>query len=532
MDITGPFPKHKTSVDGILTVVDRLTKFAMFLPCRYHAKAPELVEVLYASWIRTKGYPKEIVCDRDTRFMSDFWLALVKRWGSSLKPISARHPQTDGQMERAHQTAQVLLRTLIRPDQKDWVERLPDVELACNSSIHPTIGMSPFEFEHGSPVASPLDTIIPRTAESDDNLLFLRQMQELLVKARDQMAKTQQCMSRQTIHQRLPCPFRADDLVWVSAAKFSLEQDISRKLLPKWMGPWSIVAPAGDASEGPSFTIQVSAHLLVYPVFHCSKLALYTPAEHDDLPRRRSPDPPYMDGFQEVDDIISQRRYSNRPTDYLVHFAYCTHKVDRWLTRAELQATALDVLARYERKMQGKPVSSAPRRTRVQVRLLGYCNRKCLCLVYEYCANGSLSFNLRSRQGHVLDWLRRVQIALDAAEGLKYIHTQMQPTFVHRDVKSDNILLDANFRGKLGDFGLARDGPTAATTYQCGSFGYIPPEYTKQIGNPTTYGDIYAFGVVLFEIVTGRLPIDRPTEDQTFLLADEGPLLLGHSSGV
>ncbi|GBG60290.1 hypothetical protein CBR_g4245 [Chara braunii] len=306
MDITGPFPKHKTGVDGILTVVDRLTKFAMFLPCRYHAKAPELAEVLYAGWIRTKGYPKEIVCDRDTRFMSDFWLALIKRWGSSLKPSSARHPQTDGQMERAHQTAQVLLRTLIRPDQKDWVERLPDVELAYNSSIHPAIGMSPFEFEHGSLVTSPLDTITPRTAESDDHLLFVRRMQELFVKARDQIAKTQQRMSQQANRQRLPCPFRADDLVWVSAAEFSLEQDISRKLLPKWMGPWPIVAPAGDAPEGPSFTIQVPGHLPVYPVFHDSKLALCMPAEHDDFPGRRSQDPPSMDGFQEVGDIISQ----------------------------------------------------------------------------------------------------------------------------------------------------------------------------------------------------------------------------------
>ncbi|GBG76844.1 hypothetical protein CBR_g23059 [Chara braunii] len=222
MDITGPFPKYKTGVDGILTVVDRLTKFAMFLPCRYHAKAPELAEVLYAGWIRTKGYPKEIVCDRDTRFMSDFWLALIKRWGSSLKPSSARHPQTDGQTERAHQTAQVLLHTLIRPDQKDWVERLPDVELAYNSSIHPAIGMSPFEFEHGSPVTSLLDTITPRTVKSDDHVLFLRWMQELLVKACDQMAKTQQRMSQQANRQRLPCPFRAGDLVWVSAAEFSL----------------------------------------------------------------------------------------------------------------------------------------------------------------------------------------------------------------------------------------------------------------------------------------------------------------------
>ncbi|GBG93136.1 hypothetical protein CBR_g59533 [Chara braunii] len=365
IDITGPFPKHKTGVDGILTVVDRLTKFAMFLPCRYHAKAPELAEVLYAGWIRTKGYPKEIVCDRDTRFMSDFWLALIKRWGSSLKPSSTRHPQTDGQTERAHQTAQVLLRTLIRPDQKDWVERLSDVKLAYNSSIHPAIEISPFEFEHGSPVTSQLDTITPRTVESDDHLLFLRQMQELLVKARDQMAKTQQRMSQQPNRQRLPCPFHVGDLVWVFAVEFSLEQDISRKLLPKWMGPWPIVAPAVNAPEGPSFTIQVPAHLPVYPVFHCSKLALYTPAEHDDFPGRRSQDPPSMDGFQEVGDIISQRRCGNRPTKYLVHFAYCTHRADRCLTRAELQATAPYVLARYERKMQGKPVSSAPRRAHV-----------------------------------------------------------------------------------------------------------------------------------------------------------------------
>ncbi|GBG80839.1 hypothetical protein CBR_g31395 [Chara braunii] len=304
MDIIGPFPKHKTGMDGILMVVDRLTKFAMFLPCRYHAKAPKLAEVL--------------------------------------------------------------LHTLIRPDQKDWVERLPDVELAYNSSIHPTIGMLPFEFEHGSPVTSPLDTIIPQAAESDDHLLFIRQMQELLVKARDQMAKTQQRMSQQANRQRLPCPFRAGDLVWVSTAEFSLEQDLLQAP-PEMDGAWPIVAPAGDAPEGPSFVIQVPAHLPVYPVFHCSKLALYTPAEHDDFPGRRSQDPPSVDGFQEVGDIISQRRYGNRPTEYMVYFAYCTHKADRWLTRAELQATASDVLASYERKMQGKPVSSAPRRTRVQV---------------------------------------------------------------------------------------------------------------------------------------------------------------------
>ncbi|GBG67988.1 hypothetical protein CBR_g1107 [Chara braunii] len=234
------------------------------------------------------GYPKEIVCDRDTRFLSGFWVALVKRWGSSLKPSSARHPQTDGQTERAHQTAQVLLRTLIRPDQVDWVERLPDVELAYNSSIHPAIGMSPFEFEHGSPISSSLDATLSRTAESDDHLAFLRHMQELLVKARDEMSKTQIRMSRQANRNRLPCPFRTGDLVWVSAAEFTLEQDISRKLLPKWMGPWRILSAVGDDPEGPSFRIAVPPHLPVHTVFHCSKLAPFVSAESDEFPGRRT----------------------------------------------------------------------------------------------------------------------------------------------------------------------------------------------------------------------------------------------------
>ncbi|GBG92105.1 hypothetical protein CBR_g54360 [Chara braunii] len=99
MDITGQFPKHKTGVDEILTVVDQLTKFAMFLPCRYHAKAPELADVFYAGWIRTKGYPKKIVCDLDTRFMSDFWLGLISQ-AEFRSPPPNRWPNGEGPSDR------------------------------------------------------------------------------------------------------------------------------------------------------------------------------------------------------------------------------------------------------------------------------------------------------------------------------------------------------------------------------------------------------------------------------------------------
>ncbi|GBG77836.1 hypothetical protein CBR_g25766 [Chara braunii] len=150
MDVTGPFPRDRLGHDGILTVVDRLSKYARFLPCKYYSTAPKLARLLHTGWICAHGVPEDIVSDRDTRFMSAFWTALMQESGTKMKPSSARHPQTDGQTERAHQTAQMMmLRTLIRPDQKDWVDRLPDIEFAYNTSVHPTIGVTPFELHHG-----------------------------------------------------------------------------------------------------------------------------------------------------------------------------------------------------------------------------------------------------------------------------------------------------------------------------------------------------------------------------------------------
>ncbi|GBG87297.1 hypothetical protein CBR_g45356 [Chara braunii] len=242
-----------------------------------------------------------------------------------------------------------------------WVERLLDVELTYNSSIHPAIGISPIKFEHGSPISSSLDAILPRTTESDDHLAFLRRMQELLVKARDQMSKTQIRMSRQANRNRLPCPFRAGDLVWVSAAEFSLEQDISRKLLPKWMGPWRILSAVGDDPEGPSFRIAVPPQLPVHTVFHCSKLAPFVSAESDEFPDRRTQDPPSMDGFEEAGYIITDRRHGNKETEFLLHFSYCSHKANRWLTRSLLQTTTPAVLSHYLSEGKTTPSTPAPR---------------------------------------------------------------------------------------------------------------------------------------------------------------------------
>ncbi|KAG0539336.1 hypothetical protein BDA96_03G314300 [Sorghum bicolor] len=151
------------------------------------------------------------------------------------------------------------------------------------------------------------------------------------------------------------------------------------------------------------------------------------------------------------------------------------------------------------------------------VELIGYAASKDeLFLVYEYSQNGSLKNHLHdpeSKGCSSLSWIFRVQIALDAARGLEYIHEHTKDHYVHRDIKSSNILLDGSFRAKISDFGLAKlvvksSDAEASVTKVVGTFGYLAPEYLRD-GLATTKSDVYAFGVVLFELISGKEAITR-----------------------
>ncbi|KAK8958722.1 LysM domain receptor-like kinase 3 [Platanthera guangdongensis] len=151
------------------------------------------------------------------------------------------------------------------------------------------------------------------------------------------------------------------------------------------------------------------------------------------------------------------------------------------------------------------------------VELIGYAaSDDELFLVYEYAQKGSLKTHLQDPQnrGHTsLSWITRVQISLDAARGLEYIHEHTKNHYVHRDIKTSNILLDSSFRAKISDFGLAKllvrssDG-VASTTEVVGTFGYLAPEYLHD-GLATSKSDVFAFGVVLFELISGREAISK-----------------------
>ncbi|XP_015169433.1 probable leucine-rich repeat receptor-like protein kinase At5g49770 isoform X2 [Solanum tuberosum] len=145
------------------------------------------------------------------------------------------------------------------------------------------------------------------------------------------------------------------------------------------------------------------------------------------------------------------------------------------------------------------------------VGLAGFCfDQAEQMLVYEYIPNGTLKDGLSGKTGVRLDWMRRLKIAIGAARGLQYLHDHVNPPIVHRDIKSNNILLADHLNAKVADFGLSKllGERGHITTQVKGTMGYMDPEYymTNQL---TEKSDVFSFGVVLLEIVTGKVPIDK-----------------------
>lgn len=185
------------------------------------------------------------------------------------------------------------------------------------------------------------------------------------------------------------------------------------------------------------------------------------------------------------------------------------------------------------------------------VNLIGYCaDGEQRLLVHEYMPFGSLEDHLfgtcyistllplyiyinsciflimlkqynNSGEKKTLDWITRMKIASGAAQGLEYLHEKANPPVIYRDLKSSNILLDEEFNPKLTDFGLAKlagNKMEQAPSRVMGTYGYSAPEY-ERTGELTLKSDIYSFGVILLELISGRKAIDtsRPTEEQNLV---------------
>ncbi|MED6205083.1 hypothetical protein PIB30_014771 [Stylosanthes scabra] len=189
---------------------------------------------------------------------------------------------------------------------------------------------------------------------------------------------------------------------------------------------------------------------------------------------------------------------------------------DKFKPRLEPQVVAVKALnldgKQGHREWLAEVIFLGQLKHRNLVNLIGYCcEDEHRLLVYEYMERGNLEEKLFKGYLATLPWLKRIKIAIGAAKGLCFLHEEEKPV-IYRDVKASNILLDADYNAKLSDFGLAIDGPeedqTHVTTRVMGTRGYAAPEYIMT-GHLTTMSDVYSYGVVLLELLTGRKSVDK-----------------------
>ncbi|XP_048552801.1 senescence-induced receptor-like serine/threonine-protein kinase [Triticum urartu] len=178
---------------------------------------------------------------------------------------------------------------------------------------------------------------------------------------------------------------------------------------------------------------------------------------------------------------------------------------------------ALVVLVIFIRRREAQTLTKIHHKNLIS--LIGYCkDGKYLALVYEHMSEGNLEDKLRGKDSNVvpLAWRQRLRIALESAEGLDYIHKACSPPFVHRDVKTSNILQNANLEAKVADFGLMKafnhdDDTHVSTARVIGTRGYLAPEYAIAL-QLNEKSDVYSFGIVLLEVITGRPAIQQSDE--------------------
>ncbi|KAJ2968610.1 hypothetical protein NUW54_g13166 [Trametes sanguinea] len=258
IDFVGPLPASDNrlgSFDMICVIIDQLTSMVHLVPTQQTYTASDIAEVVFEHVYKLHGLPERIISDRDTLFTSTFWRRLHELLGTELRLSSSYHPQTDGATERANRTMTQMLRQCVEPSQKDWVQRLPAVELAMNTARSDTTGFSPFFLNYGQ---MPRSLIWSNDSEYPGVRQFAQRMKEAIMTAHDAIISARIGQVLQANKHRRPAGFQTGDLVYLSTKNLSLPKGRARKLAPKYLGPFPITKVI---KEGATYQIDLSPEL-------------------------------------------------------------------------------------------------------------------------------------------------------------------------------------------------------------------------------------------------------------------------------
>ncbi|GBG41103.1 hypothetical protein CBR_g73978 [Chara braunii] len=350
-------PSH----DAILVVVDRFTKRARFVPCRYAISAREVADIVFDRVVRDHDLPLSIIYDRDPRFTSQFWRRLHEVYGTQLHFSSSYHPQTDGQTEITNMTLGDILRKIVRDDQQ-WDLHLAHAEIAYNHAVSPPTGMSPYYCDLGYHPRVSADFLRPSQMHPDTSCPALddwvAHMTSIMKTAHEHIAASQTRMAARANRSRMDHPFKVGDDVLIDARHLQLEADTLRKFRRRFFGPCRILQAVGSdtASSPVSFRVKLPDYLRqarVHDVYHVSLLPPYRRPSKRFAGRPYERPPPIMvDGREEflISDIIGRRVTDDNPphVEYLVRWKCYPNEEATWEPLEHLQHARMLVRA-YDR---------------------------------------------------------------------------------------------------------------------------------------------------------------------------------------
>ena len=287
--------------DAIFVVVDRFSKMSHFIPTTTTVTTPQLAQLFLDNIVRLHGFPRSIVSDRDSKFLSHFWQELFSIVDTTLRFSTANHPQTDGQTERTNRTLEQYLRIFARFKSAQWATFLSLAEIAYNNSTHSSTGFSPYYLVYQRHMNLPLDFAISDIHTKNAALeQLLNDRQQTLQYARRQLAKTVTSMEKQNLPKALSSPFNVNDQVLVHKTAFRTSYNIQdlNKFDDRWLGPYTITKVINQNAYQLDLPSSSKKHNVINISFlRPYKLSHNFPRSHPDFLL-----PPSTDLFDSTDD--------------------------------------------------------------------------------------------------------------------------------------------------------------------------------------------------------------------------------------
>ena len=308
--------------DAILVIVDRMTKRCHFIATTTAATALDVARIFMNVYFKDHGFPKSIVSDRDSKFMSVFWTEFMKLHNTTLKPTTSFHQSADGQTERTNRFIEDFFRCFCAHSQNDWCLKLPLCEFAFNSRYHDSIKMSPFMcdlgYEPRAPAELLIDSLRAKQVRGTADDFALSQI-TTLTRAQDALHESQERMKRYYDRNRPSQSFQVGDMVLLNSENLSTlhagsGRRAKRKFTHRWIGPFMVI----EKLRFDNYKIKLPDKLRLHPVFHTSKLKCYNLDSSET--RLNDVGPVIMaegDVGYRVEKIVQKRKRAGK-TEYLV----------------------------------------------------------------------------------------------------------------------------------------------------------------------------------------------------------------------